>query len=355
MLEQKAVKFLEELLGSYSPSGFEQGATEVFKRYCSGFATEEFTDKMGNVAFKVGSGDKKVMISAHIDELGMMVQNITDQGMLNVISLGGIDKKVLPGSIVMVSRKDISGSYIKGVIGKKPIHVEYDDKSKDELIPIEDLLVDIGVETKEEALEIIEPGSRVVFEANFIERLGKNRFASKGLDDKIGVFIVAEVLRNISLTYPGQFNDYTFYGVANTQEEVGLRGAMVTSKRINPDVSIDIDVTFATDEGRGIKPESYGDIKLGKGPVIMSGPDKSWELRKKMISVADLFDIPTQLAASHAGGTNTAAIQEGAMDCETMLVSIPQRNMHTQVEVCDYRDVEGAIDLIYKTLLEFTK
>lgn len=255
----------------------------------------------------------------------------------------------------MVSRKDIPGSYIKGVIGKKPIHVEYDDNSKNELIPIEDLLVDIGAETKDEALEIIEPGSRVVFEANYIERLGKNRFASKGLDDKIGVFIVAEVLRNLAHTYTDLFDDYTFYGVANTQEEVGLRGAMVTSKRINPDVSIDIDVTFATDEGRGIKPESYGDIKLGKGPVIISGPDKSWELRKRMIDVAELETIPYQLAASYAGGTNTSAIQEGAMDCETILISIPQRNMHTQVEVCDYRDIEGAINLIYKTLLDFCR
>ena len=99
-------------------------------------------------------------------------------------------------------------------------------------------------------------------------------------------------------TYSGFFDDYTFYGVANTQEEVGLRGAMVTSKRINPDISIDIDVTFATDEGRGIKTESYGDIKLGKGPVIMSGPDKSWNLRCKMIEVAEINEIPYQLYLS---------------------------------------------------------
>ena len=104
MLELKAVEFLKELLGSYSPSGFEQEATRVFKDYCSKFAIEEFTDKMGNVAFKVGSGSKKVMISAHIDELGMMIQNVTDQGMLNIINLGGIDKKVLPGSIVKISK-----------------------------------------------------------------------------------------------------------------------------------------------------------------------------------------------------------------------------------------------------------
>lgn len=89
MLELKAVEFLKELLGSYSPSGFEQEAIRVFKNYCSKFAIEEFTDKMGNVAFKVGSGSKKVMISAHIDELGMMIQNVTDQGMLNIINLGG--------------------------------------------------------------------------------------------------------------------------------------------------------------------------------------------------------------------------------------------------------------------------
>ncbi len=355
MLDLKAVNFLKELLETNSPSGFEKEGVKVFNNYCSEFSWNDFTDKMGNSVFKVGTGKTKVMISAHIDELCMMVQGITEQGMLNIISLGGVDKKVLPGSIVKVSRKNYPGEYITGIIGKKPIHVEYDDKSNGDIIPFEELLVDIGAESKEEALERVEIGSRVVFEANFIDRLGGHRFASKGLDDKIGVFIVAEVLKNVAKTYSGFFDDYTFYGVANTQEEVGLRGAMVTSKRINPDISIDIDVTFATDEGRGIKTESYGDIKLGKGPVIMSGPDKSWNLRCKMIEVAEINEIPYQLAVSHAGGTNTSAIQEGSIDCETMLISIPQRNMHTQVEVCDYRDIEGAIDLIYKTLLEITK
>lgn len=355
MLDLKALKFLKELLESYSPSGFEKKGTEIFSNYCSKFATEEFTDRMSNVAFKVGTGKTKIMISAHIDEIGMIVQNITDQGMLNVIPLGGIDKKVLPGSIVRVSRKNHPDEYIKGIIGKKPIHVEYDDKSKDDLIPLEELLIDIGAETKEDALSRVEIGSRVVFESNFIECFGDHRLVSKGLDDKIGIFIVAEVLRNLAMTYTDLFNEYTFYGVANTQEEEGLRGAKVTSKRINPDISIDIDVTFATDEGRGIKPESYGDVKLGKGPVIMSGPDKSWSLRNKMIEVAELYEIPYQLASSYSGGTNTSAIQEYSLDCETMLISIPNRNMHTQVEVCDYRDIEGAIDLIYKTLLEFTK
>lgn len=133
--------------------------------------------------------------------------------------MGGIDKKVLPGSIVKISKIGHPGEYVTGIIGKKPIHVEYDDNSKNELIPIEDLLVDIGAESKEEAMKLVEIGSRVVFEANFIEHLGKNRFASKGLDDKIGVFIVAEVLRNVVNyeDFKELFDEYTFYGVANTQ------------------------------------------------------------------------------------------------------------------------------------------
>lgn len=343
-------EFLKKLLETSSPSGNEECAVKVFDEYCNKFSHQEFKDKMGNSAFKIGTGRTKVMISAHIDELGMMVQNITDQGMLNIISLGGIDKKVLPGSIVVISKKDNPEEYIEGVIGKKPIHVEYDDNSKDDVIPIEDLLVDIGAESKEEAMKLVEIGSYAMFQPNFIEHLGRNRFASKGLDDKIGVFIVAEVLKMLSQKQE-LFKDYTFYGVANTQEEVGLRGATVTSKKINPDISIDIDVTFATDEGRGIKPEMHGDIKLGGGPVIMSGPDKSRRLRNRMIEVAKTYGISYQLRASYAGGTNTAAIQENSLDCETMLISIPNRNMHTQVEVCDYRDIEGAIELIYRTIL----
>lgn len=345
-------EFLGKLLGTISPSGYEEDATKVWNDYCSKFSKHVWTDKMGNSCFSIGStlrpGTKNIMLSGHIDEIGFQVQSIAESGLLYVIGLGGIDKKVLPGAEVMVQGKD--GQWIPGIIGKKAIHVETPDE-RDKAEKLEDLPIDIGAESKEAAMELVEVGSVVGFKCNYTE-LGGNRFMSKGLDDKIGVFIVAEVMKNLSSINPTVLDGTVIYGVSNTQEEEGLRGARVSSARLNPDISIDIDVTFATDEGRGIKSEKHGDVRLGGGAVIQNGPDKSKRIVKMMKRIAATENIPYQLASSYSGGTNTSAIQECSRDCETILVSIPNRNMHTQVEVCDYRDIQSAIDIITKTVIE---
>lgn len=345
-------ELLKTLLKTSSPSGYEKEATEVFNKYCSEFAKYEFTDKMGNSCWRIGRGEsKKIMISAHIDEIGMQVLYITDKGMIHFIPLGGIDVKTLLGSEVTIHGK---AGKISGVIGKKPIHCESYDERESTKIKIEDLIIDIGCETKEEVLDLLEIGSPITFSCQPLMEFGKNKVVSKGLDDKIGIFIVMEVLEKLSKLDPLALDGVAIYGVSNTQEEVGLRGAKVTSKRINPDISIDIDVTFATDEGRGIQPEKYGEVELGKGTIIQNGSDKSERLVRLMIDTAKEKNIPYQVISSRCGGTNTEAIQEGAFDCETALISIPNRNMHTQVEICDWRDIEASIDLITETIVKLS-
>lgn len=342
-------EFLEKLLKTSSPSGYENEALEVFKNEClskKGTVIVE-EDMMGNVG--IGSNTKSdlslkntfgdpsyIMISAHIDEIGFQVQHITVSGLINIIQIGGPDLKVLAGSEVL-----IKGS-IPGIIGKTPIHLEKRSERDEMKIEMKDFLVDIGAESKEEAQKLVEIGDYVTFSPN-LKWLGENRISSKGLDDKIGIYIVAEVLKRCNNIIPN------LLVAALTQEEEGLRGAKVFSRSIFIDRSIDIDVTFATDEGREISVEEEGDIRLGKGPVIVCGPDKSPRIRELMKRVAKENNIPFQLVSSWSGGTNTSAIQEGT-GSETALLSIPIRNMHTQVEVCDMRDVEWAIELLEKVI-----
>lgn len=337
-------KFLEDLLKSCSLSGYEGPGLRVFKEYCEKWGGSlVYTDKIGNTGYgdlRRGGGDDLIMLSAHIDEIGYQVVHVTDSGMLTLSKIGGPDLKVMLGSEVWVGPNKVPG-----VIGKIPIHLEEDRKSLS--LKISDLLVDVGAESKEEVEEMgIRIGNRVGFLPNY-KKLGPNRIMSKGLDDKIGVYIVAEATKRLL----GSYSLTGVVGVATTQEEEGLRGATICSKNINPDISIDIDVTFATDEGRsGINVLEKGDIKLGKGPVIMCGPDKSERLVDIMYGIAKKHKIPYQLGVSRSGGTNTCVIQEEARDCETALLSIPNRNMHTGVEVCDMRDVQAAIDLLVETV-----
>lgn len=340
-------ELLENLLKTCSPSGYEKEALDVFNNYCSEFSKNLFSDKMGNSAFYIGNDvNNPIMISAHIDEVGYQVQYITEEGMLNIVPIGGPDKKVLLGSEVLVK-----GS-IPGIIGKKPIHVE-DSEERDNLeLKLVDCLVDIGAESKEDAEKLVEVGDWITFTPNY-KLLGANKVMSKGLDDKAGMYVVMSAFEELAKDEYETIENVV--AVANTQEEEGLRGAKVTSRNINPRISIDIDVTFATDEGRGIEKGSHGDVKLGYGPVIVFGPDKSNRLISIVKKIAKENYIPLQFSSSYSGGTNTTAIQEHSLNCETLHIAIPNRNMHTQVEVCDLRDLENSVKLLVLLVKELSK
>ena len=344
--------FLEELLNSPSPSGYERfGSQEEFKRFCRDIdgVKEEFTDTMGNCAFSIGNDVKgSVMISGHIDEIGFQVSMITEEGLVHVLPLGGVDLKCSLGQQVDIISSRL-GQKIPGIIGKKPIHIEYDDRDSrwGEIKP-EDILIDIGEMSKDKTELQVSIGDPVVFKSNLIKFFGDGSLCmSKGLDDKVGVFISALVLKQLSYLKPEFFNNYKIWCVSTTQEEVGLRGAMRAVKKIGPTYSIDVDVTFATDEGRGIKKETYGDIKLGGGPVIMHGPDNSAMMVGSLKKLAKWKGLKYQEAISSVGGTNTAAIQESSLtDTETIHIGLPLRNMHTPVEVCSWDDINNCVDLI---------
>lgn len=347
---ERDVKFLEDLLNAYSPSGYEKDAIKVWENKMTELGlTKTYSDNIGNSGFSIGAGPRKVMISGHIDEIAMIVGLIEEDGMIVLQNLAGVDKKVLPGAQLRVRNE--RGEWIPGIIHKAPVHVEGRGKDADAVCKIESLRMDIGADSKDEVeTEFdVHPGSLVVFERNINVNFGQNKIVGNALDDKIAVYITAMVAKNL-VKRTELYKDYTFYFVACTQEESGLRGATVAAHNINPDVSIDIDVTFATNGGI-VSKSKYGDIKLGQGVVIEYGQDKSRRIAENMINIVkERTNLKIQRGVARCGGTNTDAIQLGAKDCETMLLSIPNLSMHTQNETCDWRDVESAIDLVTSTL-----
>jgi endoglucanase len=338
-------ELLHALLSASSPSGYEGSASNVFADHMNKFATFVKRDNAGNTIYRMGNpdADVKLMLSAHIDEIALQIQNIDDKGFLHFVADGGIDKKVLPGSRVKVLT---STGIIDGVIGKAAIHIEKKE-DRDKALEIKDLKIDIGAETKEEAAAIVSIGDIALVYGEPFD-IGANRVAGRGLDDKAGIFIIAEVAEILSKESP--LDNLCVYFVACTQEETTATGAIVAAAGINPDYSIDFDVTFSTDDGHADANE-WGDIKLGKGGCIAHGVNNHPYLTKLIKAICNENNIPYQEFIAPAWGTNTVHIRQTSSNCITQLLSIPNRNMHTQAEVCDYRDLESLINMTAKTVV----
>lgn len=347
MIQKSALKFLEELLNSSGPSGFEEETAAIYRKYLSGFCDKVSTDVLGNTIGVLNPGAKyTVMLAGHYDEIGFQVVHIDDNGLLYFRQNGGIDKLTVPGTEVEVTNEK---GKVPGVIGKKPIHL-IKPADRDKVVELEDMWIDIGAENKKDAQKLVEIGDPVAVKPNF-QLIGKNRLMSKGLDDRIGAFVVAETLRALSK----RKLSVAVHGVGTAQEEVGLRGATTSSYGIDPHVGFAIDVGFATDIP-DIPHKLLGDIKLGKGPELNRSADNNVVLGKMLRQIAKKHKIQYQEAVSHraSGGTDTAQMQMTRAGVATALLSIPSRYMHTPVEVCDLRDVKGAVELLTETIAAMT-
>ena len=342
-------EFLKSLLEAESPSGYEGSASNVFTDYMNTFATLVKRDNAGNVIFRMGNPEAKakIMLSAHIDEIALQIQHIDEKGFLHFVADGGVDKKVLPGSQVKVLTHS---GIIDGVIGKAPIHVDYYSDDKDKAMKIKDMKIDIGAETKEEAEAKVHIGDIALVHCHPVE-LGENRISGRGLDDKAGIFVIGEVA---SLLAKEDLSCLCVYIVACTQEETTATGAIVSAAGLDPDYSIDFDVTFATDD-EYVSANEWGDIKLGKGGAIAYGVNNHPYLTRLIKDICNDNKIPYQEFVAPDAGTDTIYIRQSASDCMTQLLSIPNRNMHTQAEVCDYRDLESLINMTVKTVIALNK
>lgn len=284
-------------------------------------------DPLGNIiCFKKGkkASIKKVMLDAHMDEVGFIITAIDSNGFLKFSTVGGIDVSV------MLSRRVKLGS-VTGVIGSKPVHL-CSDADKKNLPKVEDLYIDIGATTKEQALEYVKIGDTAVFENEFL-CLGDN-IAAKALDDRIGCAVLINLLEN--------YDEYDFYAVFSVQEEVGLRGARVATYTVNPDSAIVLEATTAQD----IKdvPDEKQVCKLGCGTAV-SFMDKSTVYDKAYYNAALNSGIQAQPKAAVAGGNNSGAVHLTRGGVRTVALSVPCRYIHSALCVCNKNDIDSTLNL----------
>lgn len=333
--------FLQALMETPSPSGFEKEISAIWRKKAKSFADRVYSDSMGNsIAVINPEGTPRIMLAGHIDEIGLMVTYINPQGFLYFRGIGGWDRQILSGQYVSIKTET---GLVSGVIGKKPIHLLSLDESK-RVSEFHSLWIDCGFKDHEEAASVISIGDSAVIASPGMRKLRNGLLTGRGFDDKIGAFVVLEALRLISKMRP----EVAVYAVATVQEEVGCRGAKTATYGINPDIGIAVDVGFATDipdSGNDIK--ALGAMKMGAGPIVARGPNINPKLFEKIILVAEELAIKIQIEAEpRATGTDAREMQVSRAGVPTALISIPNRYMHSPVEMVHEGDVEAAIGLI---------
>ena len=329
-------KLLSQICEEAGAPGHEQRVRELVIREVKPLVDEIRIDNMGNVvAIKKGREHKKVMIAAHMDEIGFIVTHIDNNGFIYFHTLGGFDPKTLTAQRVIIhGKKDVLG-----VMGSKPIHLmNAADRAK--VSTIKDYFIDTG-RPKKELDKIISVGDTITRERKLIE-MGEC-LNCKSLDNRISVFILIEMFREIEKKPP-----YDVYGVFTVQEEIGIRGANVSSMDINPDFGFGLDTTIAWDTPGSTKQEQVS--ALGDGACIKvmdSSTVCDYRMVKYMKGIAKKKKIKTQLEILPAGGTDTAGIQRmnpgGSI---AGAVSIPTRHIHQVIEMVHKKDVRSAIDLL---------
>jgi endoglucanase len=349
-MRDESFSFLKSLLSTPGPSGYEGEAAKVWRGEAANFA-EVRGDRMGNSFATLGvGGGPRVMLSGHIDEIGLIVTHVDEQGLIHFKGVGGWDSQVLVGQRVKLQTK---GGEIVGVIGKKAIHLmSAEDRKK--VSQIKDLWIDIGAKDKEEADKLVRVGDVAVLDQNVVE-LPNGRIASRSLDNRMGAFVVLEALRLLS---EEDSISAEVIAVASVQEEIGLNGARGAAYGLDPDAAIAVDVTHATDVPGASKNEN-GDHALGSGPVITRGSTLSPFVIEGLIEAADGEGIPYSLEAdSNRTGTDADAIHLSRAGVATAVVSAPNRYMHSPNEVVELDDLENCARLIasyIKTLAADTK
>ncbi len=333
---------LQILCETAGAPGFEGKIRDFVTNELKGKVDDLQVDNMGNlVAFKKSTSNpsaKKVMLAAHMDEIGFIVRHVDDKGFIRFHTLGGFDPKTLTAQRVIIHGKED----VIGVMGSKPIHLMKTEE-RNKAVQIEDFFIDTG-RTKKEIEKIVSIGDPITRERGLIE-MG-DCINCKSLDNRISVYILLEVMRNL------KDNDVDVYGVFTVQEEVGLRGAQVAAHSIDPDFGIGIDTTIAFDLP-GAQPHEEV-TKLGEGTAIKI-MDASTICDPRMVSfmkkVADDHKIKWQPELLTAGGTDTAGVQRmGKSGSIAGAVSIPTRHLHQVIEMVHKDDVSSSIDLLLQSL-----
>lgn len=350
-MEKEDHTYLKQLIDTPSATGTEAAIAQMVRARLHGVADEVTTDVMGSVHARL-EGKKKaapsLMLAAHMDEIGLMVTYISDDGYLSVSAVGGVDAAILPGQRVDVHASG-AREPLRGVVGRKPIHLISPDERKN-VTPIDQLFIDLGMSGKK-VKKLVRIGDTVTFGVGF-ERYGKGMAVSRAFDDKCGVWVISRVLECLKSS-GAACGPVT--AACTVQEEIGTRGAITSAFGVSPDVAIAFDVTHATDYP-GILQAKYGKIECGKGPVIGRGPNINPVVFDRLVDAAQKAGVSYQIEAlpGHSG-TDAWPIQVSKAGVPTGLVSVALRYMHTPTEVICLDDLEATVTLLVQFARDLDK
>ena len=339
-MREESLQFLKTLVNTPSPVGHEVRGQRVWLDYAKAFADETFSDAYGNcVALLNKGGSPRLMLAGHADEIAMAVNYIDDQGYIYVRKMGGVDAAITKAQRVVIHARN---GPVKGVVGNVAPHLMKEDK--DPKPPrIHDLFIDIGVGSRKDAEQLVRTGDPITLTDEF-DLLRNDLAVARAFDNRIGTFAVAETLRLLKEAKTKVQAEVC--AVSNVQEEVGLLGARQIAYSLKPDVALVVDVTHATDYPTVSKAQ-HGDTKVGHGPTITHGGCNHPEVVARIEAVAKAKKIPLQHEAmSSTSGTDTDVIFWTRGGIASALISLPNRYMHSPVEVVNLKDLEQIPQLL---------
>ena len=337
-MDASAKEFFYKILETPSASGYEEPVQRIVRDYAKKFADDVTTDVHGNVIIGCNTkGARRVMFAGHADQIGLIVTFINEEGFIYTKPIGGWDPQQLIGQRMTIHAKD---GPIPAVIARKAIHL-LDDEERKKVVQAKELWLDIGAKDQEDAAKLVAIGDSVTLELGVQEMRG-GLVNSPGMDDKTGLWVCVEAARRAA----GSSLQAAVFAVATVQEEIGLRGARTSAYGVDPHVGVAVDVTHATDCPT-IDKTQEGDIKLGGGPVVYRGPNMNHNVVARLQAAAADREIPLQMAADGRGtGTDANAIQLSRAGVAAGLVSVPNRYMHSAVEMISLDDIDRCADLL---------
>ena len=344
-MDKSRIEFLQRLIASPSPSGFEQAIQEVIRKEIRQYTYEVRSDVHGNVIASLNpEGSPRVMLTAHCDELGFLIRYIDEQGFLYFAPIGGFDPSTLPGERVHIHT---STGTLLGVIGSKAVHLK-DSEERSQVPKLKNMWIDIGVSSREEAQQLVPLGS-VATRAAQLEMLRGELVVSRALDNKSGIFSIIEAMRLLHEQH--DMLKASVYFVSTVQEETGLRGARTSTYEINPQIALTVDVTFTSDHPETSK-QLLGDVKLNGGPGLTIGGFTNPRVYQLLVAAATDAGIPYQydIQAGYTG-TDNDNVQVSRGGVATGLINIPCRYMHTGSEIVSLKDIGNTAELMARFVL----
>jgi tetrahedral aminopeptidase len=342
-VDATAQEFFRQLVETPSPSGYEQKIQRIVRDYARSFADEIRTDVHGNVIATVNAGAScRVLLDGHVDQIGMIVQHIDDQGFIYCLPIGGWDVQILLGQRVVVWSAE---GPLPGVIARKATHLLTDDERK-KIPEFHELWIDLGIQDAVEVRRRVQIADPVTVELG-LRPIAGSIVSGPKMDDSAGLFVVFEALRRLK----GKKFAPAVHVVSAVQEEIGLRGAQTAAFGIDPHLAIAVDVTHATDCPT-IDKRSNAVVGIGKGPVLFRGPNINPVMFRRLQETAQQHSLPIQIKGANRGTSNDAnVLQLIRSGVATACLGIPLRYMHSPVELISLDDLESAAELLAQFIL----